>query len=310
MTSIDFNEDISFAGWITALCLLAAVIVSCLWLYPAPVYLEHASSSPVGSTSDPTQSTRQGVRLCQVYPKEGKEGTDIDIIAIHGLDTKSPDTWIWKPQDSNGSRNDNSSHISEVNWLTDRGMLPAVVGPARIFTCDWPASFFVDQDTIQMTTIELARSLLLSIQSERRKDMDRPILFIASCLGGVILTQAMVVAAKQNSDYQSLWRATRGIVFLATPFRGTAFQDIADVAITLMDGYARLAGRSVTTLLHSVKGSTHFLEELVGEFTREYRQRDQTCKLAIFYETRKSNLLRNGLPPWLANRLKEPKLVS
>jgi hypothetical protein len=102
-------------------------------------------------------------------------------------------------------------------------MLPVLVGPARIFTCDWPASLFIDTSTIQMTITELARVLLLSIQSRRRADVDRPILFIASCLGGVILIQALAIAAMQNSDYYSPWRATRGIVFLATPFRGTAF---------------------------------------------------------------------------------------
>jgi hypothetical protein len=234
---------------------------------------------------------------------ENEAGTDVDIVAIHGLDTKSPDTWVWKPND------DKSTEVAEVNWLKDPGMLPAVVGRARIFTCNWPASFFKEQDTIQMTTKELARGLLLNI-SRCRKDADRPILFIASCLGGIILLQALTIAAKQNSNYHSLWRATRGIIFLATPFRGTAFQDIAGLAVTFLKGYAMLVDRSVTQLLDSVKESTPFLEELVGEFTDKYQQRDQTCQLAIFYERRKSNLLRKGLPSWLADKFKEPKLVS
>src|SRR5947209_3040401 len=49
---------------------------------------------------DPTQSARptRGVRLHQVHPSPNGSKTDIDIIAIHGLDTKSPDTWIWDPR--------------------------------------------------------------------------------------------------------------------------------------------------------------------------------------------------------------------
>jgi len=187
-------------------------------------------------------------------------------------------------------------------------MLPAVVGRARIFTCDWPASLFIDNNTIQMTTKELARGLLLSI-SRCREDSDRPILFIASCLGGIILIQALAIAAKSNSDYHSLWIATRSIVFLATPFRGTAFQDIARLAILFLKRYAKLSDKSVTDLLGSVKESTQFLEELVAEFTHEYGRRDY-CQLAIFYERQKSNLLRKAMPSPLADSLKEPKLVS
>jgi len=160
-----------------------------------------------------------------------------------------------------------------------------------------------------MTTTELARVLLLSIQSRRGADVDRPILFIASCLGGTILIQALVIAAKQQSEYASLWRATRGIVFLATPFRGTAFQDVAGVAVTILRGYAIFASR-VTDLLDSVKASTRYLEDLVRDFTSLHMQRDQTCQLAVFYETKESNLLRKGFPSWLADRLKKPKLVS
>ncbi|KAK7430467.1 hypothetical protein QQZ08_002986 [Neonectria magnoliae] len=41
----------------------------------------------------------RGVHLTQVHPRPDDEAeTDVDIIAIHGLDTKSPDTWIWTPK--------------------------------------------------------------------------------------------------------------------------------------------------------------------------------------------------------------------
>ncbi|KAJ8110970.1 hypothetical protein ONZ43_g5735 [Nemania bipapillata] len=172
-----------------------------------------------------------GVKLSQVYPSPDSDvGTDIDIIAIHGLDTDSATTWVWKQRDS---------ERTDVNWLKDANMLPRRVPAARIFTCDWPASLFKDKLTIEMTAKELARSLLLAIQSRPGASPTRPLLFIASCLGGIILIQAMAVAAECGSEYNMLWAATRGIVFLATPFRGTAFQEIA--AMALVDtGSARL----------------------------------------------------------------------
>src|SRR4051794_32309089 len=74
---------------------------------------------------------KAAVTLDPALPSENEDEADIDIIAIHGLDTKSPDTWIWKksPDDL----------VEEgVNWLKDPHMLPARFPKARIFTCDWP----------------------------------------------------------------------------------------------------------------------------------------------------------------------------
>jgi hypothetical protein len=252
------------------------------------------------------QSTRQGqgVRLCQVYPTfEDATKTDIDIIAIHGLDTMSPDTWVWRTS---------SADNHGINWLAHPDMLPDKAKRARIFYCDWPARLFNEQSTVEMTITELARRLLLGIQSRPGAEKNRPLLFIASCLGGVILSRALVIAALSGSEYASLWKATRGVVFLATPFRGTAFKDLARVAVTFLKGYAVLADRVVTRLLESVAESTPFLENLVGEFTLICQQRDQPCHLAIFYETKKGNLLRKArfLPQSAADFLNEPKVVS
>ncbi|KAM3068307.1 hypothetical protein ACMFMG_009447 [Clarireedia jacksonii] len=246
------------------------------------------------------QSPRQGVHLSQVYPKNDETETDVDIIAIHGLDTKSPDTWIWRS--SNPNRN--------INWLQDQEMLPTAFPKARIFTINWPASLFKERSTIEMKITELARSLLLSIQSRPGADDSRPVLFIASCLGGIVLIQAIVIAARSEKEYNSLSRAIGGIVFLATPFRGTAFQDIAEAAVTFLKSYARLGGKQVTELLDSVKASTCFLEDLVGEFTQTCQQRDQPYELAIFYENKKGNLLRKlPLPSRFADILSKPKLL-
>jgi hypothetical protein len=197
-----------------------------------------------------------------------------------------------------------------VNWLKDRNMLPERFPTSRIFTCDWPASLFTDKNTIQLKIKELARSLLLGIQSRPGAEASRPILFIASCLGGVVLLQALSIAAEPGSGYTSLWEVTGGAVFLATPFRGTAFGDVTRLATPFLEIHAKLSQKSVSDLLHNVEESTQFLQDLVGDFTSTWRQRDQPCHLANFYETKKGNLLRNGLPRWLADMFKEPKLVS
>lgn len=211
------------------------------------------------------------------------ENTDIDIIAIHGLDTKSPETWqYW-----NGREN--------VNWLARPDMLPKKASQARIFCCNWPADLFERSELRQKTFDELARLLLAGIKRRppAAKDLagnDRPILFIASCLGGVILMKALVNA--DNSDeYLPLRKATRGIVFLATPFRGTSFQDVAAWAEPGLKAWASVQGRELSQLLHEVKCNFD-LDELVGCFTRLCLEGDHPYQVANFYETGKTSLPR------------------
>jgi hypothetical protein len=243
---------------------------------------------------DPTLSQRRGVRLRQIYPDDRTDtsDTDIDIIAIHGLDTKSPDTWTWV---------DRSNPQIRVNWLQDPKMLPSEVERVRIFACDWAADLLQPSDLIQKTEEEFALHLLNGIQgrppakSDHTRREGRPILFIASCLGGIILMKALVGAGE---EYSSLRGATRGVIFLATPFRGTSFQDVAAWAEPGLAAWASIRGREVNKLLASVKGSTFDLQALVGNFTWLFHKKDPPCQVVNFYELGKTSLPRK-LFPWL-----------
>ncbi|KAL7815180.1 hypothetical protein V8C26DRAFT_131638 [Trichoderma gracile] len=249
----------------------------------------------------------RGVYLQQVNSINETDGEpDVDIIAIHGLDTKSPDTWTWRSKD--GEKPD-------VNWLSDPDMLPARLKRVRIFTCDWPADLLQDSSLVSWTIGEFARRLLAGIVDMRlplavdAKNRDRPILFIASCLGGIMLMKALVMADRPESDYYGIRKATRGIIFLATPFRGTSFQDIAAWVEPMMKSWASLRNRSVAQLLNSVKGSTYDLEQLVRAFTRLCQDADYPCKIHTFYETGETILQSKVLPVFLLPWLGQSKLL-
>ncbi|KAG2414059.1 hypothetical protein HFD88_003250 [Aspergillus terreus] len=250
-----------------------------------------------GPPARPAQATR-AVRLQQVYsPPENQSRTDIDIIAIHGLDTNSEETWVWDPKGDN------------VNWLKQSDMLPEKFPSARIFTCDWPADLFEEPDFVQKEFEEFARLLLTGIKSRSvatdagfGKAEERPIVFIASCLGGVILMKALVMA---SHEYQCVRQATRGIVFLATPFRGTSFQDVARWAEPGLNAWASLRGKKISNLLELVKSSFN-LGELVRSFTALCQEHDLADRIVSFYETGKSSLPRK-VAPWLPQYLAQEK---
>lgn len=276
-----------------------------MWLFKYPSWLPLLWRSDVRVMQEVQRLTerrslgispaRQGVHLYQVNPDKNKVDTDIDIIAIHGLDTKSPDTWIWENEQG------------KKNWISDPDMLPKEVGAARIFTCNWPADLLQPEDLVQKTIDEYARLLLDGIRrgllvTNATKREDRPIFFIASCLGGIILAKALADHAEP-----SLQRATRGIVFLATPFRGTSLQDVATWAKLVLRARAFSRGQQkLSALLDYIKGPKFQVWEVVSRFTGLCKGEDY--HVFNFYEKGKTSLPRK-IFPCLPNWLSQEKLV-
>lgn len=114
-------------------------------------------------------------RVRHFYPTENS--TDcVSVIAIHGLDTESPRTWIWE---KNGT---------QVHWLRDSDMLPTAIPEARIYTYDWNARVF-DHAPVQ-TLLGHADNLLGQVAAERGQSSEAcPLIFVASCFGGLVLAE-------------------------------------------------------------------------------------------------------------------------
>ncbi|KAJ2979455.1 hypothetical protein NUW58_g7194 [Xylaria curta] len=226
---------------------------------------------------------RRPVQLHLQNPSINHTETGLDIIALHGLDTKSPDTWMWKTNPEDHSE-------CGVNWLADETMLPkAVAGRARIFTCDWPADLLEPRTLVEHSFQELSSILLAGIQRVRsRYANDRPIIFVASCLGGIILIKALVQA---KGDYRGIKTSTRGIIFLAAPFRGTSFEDVANWVELGLGIWGSTKDRRVTRLVDLIKGLTPQLDELRRDFI--YLAVNQHYTVHTFYEKGYTDLYRN-----------------
>ncbi|KAJ2972067.1 hypothetical protein NQ176_g7367 [Zarea fungicola] len=208
-----------------------------------------------------TPSTQEKVvGLVQVSQNRDAADTNIDIIAIPGLDAASPSTWTWRAP---GNPKDKKNY---VNWLEDGNMLPSNIPKARIFTCDWPTSML--QQSVPTTLEQSAQFLLESVEQHLKQNKQarnsRPILFIASCLGGIVLLKALEIDQNRNdgndSGYSTLVTATRGIIFLATPFRGTAFKDMPDLTLRI---WAAFNDKTVTSLINYTRQPPPDLDELL-----------------------------------------------
>lgn len=303
LAGIEFGGGVLTTGLRTFACLLIGAACVYFTFHHRAGRRKLALSQPV-HVARRTTLAKQG--LTELTVGRDDRDTDIDVIAIHGLDTASPETWTWKDQ------NDPNNEERWVNWL-ESPMLPDHIDRIRVFTFNWPADLFESSTNVPKSLDQYATRLLNGIQQGLHNrgagTGRRPILFIASCLGGVVLMKALLIANRDASEYQDIRNATQGIVFLATPFRGTSFENVASWAVPSLKAWAWVKNQKVTKLLDSVKGPTDDLGEIVQEFTSLCQDTHEPCKVFTFYEGKKTRLLSRNVP-WLSKCFGEEKLVS
>ncbi|KAI1214605.1 uncharacterized protein F4807DRAFT_3196 [Annulohypoxylon truncatum] len=147
------------------------------------------------------------------------ERIGFDIVAVHGLGSNVDWSWVWK------------GHNKQVHWLKDPDMLPAAVPNARIMAYSYESRWHIDAPKTHLGLLgeELARTL----HGVRAKELDRPILFIAHSLGGLVVMHSLLYADRTD-DLKYLPLKTIGFVALGTPFRGTRMQSLAKIVSRLL----------------------------------------------------------------------------
>ncbi|KAM3077881.1 hypothetical protein ACMFMF_004300 [Clarireedia jacksonii] len=176
-------------------------------------------------------------------------------------------------------------------------MLPAIVPEARIYTYDWDANCF--QDAPVQTMLGHADNLLACVAGERASQ-DRPIIFVASCFGGLVLAEAICRAAQEGSPYHHVLLSTVGAVFLATPFSGS---EAAKQAQWLVAVKGIMGEQSSDQLVRDLEEKHDFVRQRVQNFTEIANAESVRLPVRCFFETKKTELLRKLLTKSLAARL-------
>ncbi|KAI0543567.1 ARM repeat-containing protein [Xylaria curta] len=258
-----------------------------------------AKSDAIKSANSNAESRRLGLHQVYPYPGDNSIKTEIDIVAIHGLDTHSPTTWVaWK----------NGDPASEVHWLKDEDMLPSVINNARISTYDWNANY--DHDSPNVTLLGQADVFLENLRMQRSEnESSDPIIFIASCFGGLLLIKALH-RAREVPKYEQMLKFTAGIVFLGTPFQGSDnnFYNATQLRIAVAESMgSEVSDKMVKYLKNSENGRRELdvLDELVHRFRQLTAQKKFNFPMICFYETHRTDFRKviKKLPPEYVARL-------
>ncbi|SLM35073.1 P-loop containing nucleoside triphosphate hydrolase [Lasallia pustulata] len=190
------------------------------------------------------------------------EDPEVDIIAVHGLNPTNTEfhaeaTWT----------------VENKLWLRD--FLPPQLPSARVLLFGYNAN--VAFETSIAGVREQAINLLNRTASKREEAEERPIVFVAHSLGGIVIKRALV-EAKLDDSYKSIREATYGIAFFGTPHQGGNFAKLGDIAASIIRGVLR---NPSSTFMEALKKDSLFSDTLVGDF----RHQLEDYHVLSFFET-------------------------
>ncbi|TFB01754.1 hypothetical protein CCMA1212_006453 [Trichoderma ghanense] len=248
-------------GSILVQAAITGFVVLSLWLYASrkpSLGLKQRSLDLQGKSSH-TRRARQPLEI--LYPglsssagdKAEFEASRCTIIAVHGLGSDVDWSWTWKDDEKC------------VNWLKDLDMLPAKVPKSRIIAYNYESKWDADAPK---TRLQLCgEELIHSIHSLQRNDPSRPIVLIGHSLGGNVIVNGLLYANSEDT-FKYLLKATVGLVFLGTPFRGTKWQPFLESLVKLKafagshNGIPRELGFDEPILLDKLHGFCRLLNKL------------------------------------------------
>ena len=128
-----------------------------------------------------------------------------------------------------------------------------------------------------------ARTLLHDLNMERMSSAqkERPIIFLAHSLGGIIVKKALIIAHEKSSHYGSLLKNVSGMVLFGVPHRGSDVAYWANFAANVLNA-SQLGANA--NFVHSLqKNSKEFLK-----ISQQFIERAADLKLIYsFYELEK-----------------------
>lgn len=160
-----------------------------------------------------------------VVTEPGEGACEVDVVCVHGLMGHPYDTW--------------SSKANVFYWPAQ---LTNEIPTARVMTFGYdadPKSFLgqVSQNRLG----DHARTLLQDLARERTKPAvkDRPILFVAHSLGGLVVKKALSDAenySDASKHLKAVATSTKGVIFLGTPHAGSELATLPGTASRCLRG--------------------------------------------------------------------------
>ncbi|KAH6856020.1 Alpha/Beta hydrolase protein [Chaetomium sp. MPI-CAGE-AT-0009] len=204
------------------------------------------------------------------------EGANLDIVFVHGLFGNRINTWT-----------------ADNGVLWPETLLSQDIPDARILTFGYDADVtkFNLSDELTEGTMEIHAADLCNRLAGFRattNSSDRPLVFVAHSLGGLVCAQLAVKGAlgAEPDNITVIANNTRGMVFLGTPFHGSPVAPYASVFSSMVSILHKTHSQKVKDL----QQKSEKLQILAESFASVLHQRirnDKEIRVAFFHEMKK-----------------------
>ncbi|KAL2046727.1 hypothetical protein ABVK25_011599 [Lepraria finkii] len=226
--------------------------------------------------------------LLPLVPEDGGVGnTTVDVIAVHGMETQFPLTWI-------AYERDQEPRGRAINWLCDKDMLPRVIPQARIWAYNYNSKCYM-ANAQEVDIQGLGETFLRLLAAKSNELGRRPLFFIGSCFGGIVVTQALHAASQHGNQFVHILKSTAGVVFLGAPLRGTSIAKLTQWIAFLRGFYGK---ETSATLLKCLEENDAYLDSVIQGFAKLAIL--QPISVHCFYETRKTHFAQALLDKQIA----------
>ena len=231
-------------------------------------FLPSPSSSHDRSTPLPSLALKTPGPLGLHVVHQPETAPLLDVIFIHGLGGGSQRTWSKDLRDSN--------LFWPQRWLSSE----PDIKKTRILSFGYNASFLPGTPRSIYKIGDFAKELLYEMRfgkDDDGEDLDignAPVIFVVHSMGGLVAKKAYLLG-QIDAAYQDIIHSISGIIFLATPHRGTNLAEILNKLLTTLCQPSR-------DFIAELNRGSSAMEEINEQF------RHVAPKLSIwsFYETR------------------------
>ncbi|OBT58021.1 hypothetical protein VE04_02531 [Pseudogymnoascus sp. 24MN13] len=187
----------------------------------------------------------------------------VDIVFVHGLTGNRETTW---------------THENGVFWPEQ---LALDIDTARIMTYGY------DADVIKIWGMaggnnlrNHGKSLAFGVSDRRRECRERPIIFIAHSLGGLVCEQALLYCGEGEKNLEKVFRSTRGIIFMGTPHAGSDLANWGYVLAALLS----TVRNTNSAILDPLRQKSDVLTAIQQQFQQCLRKPGVNIEIYCFFE--------------------------
>lgn len=124
------------------------------------------------------------------------------------------------------------------------------------------------------------KSLASDVSDRRRDCRERPIIFIAHSLGGLVCEQALLCCGEGDRLLEKVFRSTRGIIFMGTPHAGSDLANWGYILAKLLS----TVRKTNSAILDPLRQKSDVLTAIQQQFQQCLRKPGVNIEIYCFFE--------------------------